>query len=64
VFAILTKKAKIRPYQAWYDRWKSEQETQAVRTAWRIVKDWVEAQMARVETRIVTTAKSSCLMPV
>lgn len=28
---------------------------QAVRTAWRIVKDWVEAQMALVETRMVTT---------
>ena len=24
------------------------------RTAWRIVKDWVEAQMALVETRMVT----------
>lgn len=29
--------------------------TQAVRTSWRIVKDWVEAQMALVETRMVTT---------
>lgn len=29
--------------------------TQAVRTAWRIVKDWVEAQMALVETNMVTT---------
>ena len=28
---------------------------QAVRTAWRIVKDWVEAQMAMVETKMVTT---------
>lgn len=28
---------------------------QAVRTAWRIVKDWVEAQMALVETRMVRT---------
>lgn len=28
---------------------------QAVRTAWRIVKDWVEAQMALVETKMVTT---------
>lgn len=27
----------------------------AVRVAWRIVKDWVEAQMALVETRMVTT---------
>ena len=30
---------------------------QAVRTAWRIVKDWVEAQMALVETRMVNTAE-------
>ena len=28
---------------------------QAVRVAWRIVKDWVEAQMALVETQMVTT---------
>lgn len=28
---------------------------QAVRTAWRIVKDWCEAQMALVETHMVTT---------
>ena len=28
---------------------------QAVRTSWRIVKDWVEAQMALVETQMVTT---------
>lgn len=30
---------------------------QAVRTSWRIVKDWVEAQMALVETNMVTTAQ-------
>jgi hypothetical protein len=30
-------------------------ELQAVRTAWRIVKDWTEAQMALVETQMVTT---------
>ena len=29
-------------------------EEQAVRTAWRIVKDWVEAQMALVETQMVS----------
>jgi hypothetical protein len=29
--------------------------TAAVRVAWRIVKDWVEAQMALVETHMVTT---------
>ena len=30
-------------------------EVQAVRVAWRIVKDWVEAQMALVETKMATT---------
>ncbi len=30
-------------------------ESQAVRTAWRIVKDWVEAQMALVDTKMVRT---------
>ena len=30
---------------------------QAVRVAWRIVKSWVEAQMALVETRMVSTAE-------
>lgn len=29
----------------------------AVRVSWRIVKDWVEAQMALVETQMVTTAE-------
>lgn len=28
---------------------------QAVRTAWRIVKDWIKAQLALVETQMVTT---------
>ena len=28
---------------------------QAVRVAWRIVKSWVEAQLALIETRMVTT---------
>lgn len=28
---------------------------QAVRISWRIIKDWVEAQMALVETRMVQT---------
>lgn len=30
---------------------------QAVRVAWRIVKDWVEAQLALIETRMVTTTQ-------
>ena len=30
-------------------------QTQAVRVAWRIIKDWVEAQMALVDTMMVKT---------
>lgn len=30
---------------------------QAVRVAWRIVKDWVEAQLAIIETRMVSTTQ-------
>ncbi len=30
-------------------------QTQAVRVAWRIVKDWVEAQMALIDTAMVKT---------
>lgn len=33
----------------------SKTQEQALRTSWRIVKDWVEAQMALVETKMVTT---------
>jgi len=34
---------------------KAPDRLQAVRVAWRIVKDWVEAQMALVETQMVET---------
>lgn len=37
------------------EKQKSDLGAQAVRTAWRIVKDWTEAQMALVETQMVTT---------
>jgi hypothetical protein len=30
---------------------------QALRVAWRITKDWIEAQLAIIETRMVTTAQ-------
>jgi len=61
VYAIITKGRK-KP-SAWntgprsLEHWESEWRLQAVRTAWRIVKDWVEAQMALVETQMVTTAE-------
>lgn len=57
VYAILTKNKRV-----FYDarrkaRFESEWKLQAVRTSWRIVKDWVEAQMALIETQMVTTAQ-------
>ena len=36
---------------------QSTAEAQARRTAWRITKDWVDAQLAIIETRMVTTAQ-------
>lgn len=47
VFQILQKDPKVPRANSTKD--------QAIRTAWRIVKDWVEAQMALVETKMVTT---------
>ena len=56
VYEILTK-GKKKP---WDDRRKAHFESEwklQVRTSWRIVKDWTEAQMALVETQMVTTAQ-------
>lgn len=56
VYEIMSKGKKF----TWDDRGekqKSNLRLQAVRTGWRIVKDWVEAQMALVETRMVTTSQ-------
>lgn len=35
-------------------RIKGEREAQAIRTAWRIIKDWIEAQLALVEVNMVS----------
>ena len=46
---------KILAHQREKNRRIDPSREQAVRTAWRIVKDWVEAQMALVETQMVST---------
>lgn len=56
VFGVMYKNKKsYSNYDKRFNRQQSEWRLQAVRTAWRIVKDWVEAQMALVETQMVTT---------
>jgi hypothetical protein len=61
VYEILIQGKKKPPSYATGNRslahWESEHRLQAVRTSWRIVKDWVEAQMALVETHMVSTAQ-------
>lgn len=59
VYAILTKGKKPRyAYDpASKKQFENEWQQQSKRVAWRIVKDWVEAQMALVETHMVTTAQ-------
>ncbi len=36
---------------------------QAARVGWRIIKDWIEAQLALVQTQMVTLIRSSCHTP-
>jgi hypothetical protein len=48
VMLVLEKQRVARRYQ---------NEDQALHVSWRIVKDWVEAQLAIIETRMVTTAQ-------
>lgn len=59
VYEVITK-GKQWKGKEWfqnYKKLKSDAELQAVRTAWRIVKDWVEAQCALIETKMVTTSQ-------
>ena len=57
VLEILTKGKRQPPKwdEKRFRRWEEEHRQHAINVAWRIVKDWVEAQMALVETRMVTT---------
>ncbi len=58
VLKVMTKgKKPYSTYDRRYQAQQSEWRLQAVRTAWRIVKDWVEAQMALVETQMASTAE-------
>lgn len=57
VYEIMAKNKKFPWDTKRKERMQSELKLQSVRTAWRIVKDWTEAQMALVETQMVTTAQ-------
>lgn len=57
VYEILIAGKKVPWDSKRKQHFESEWKQQAIRTAWRIVKDWVEAQMALVETQMVTTAQ-------
>ena len=51
VFAVLSRGKNIAPYRL--KAYKERAYPQARRVAWRIIKDWVEAQLAIVETEMV-----------
>lgn len=64
VYGVLVEQFPIKPMrgsrskdeeEAYKAHKESEMRLQAVRTAWRIVKDWVEAQCALIETQMVKT---------
>jgi hypothetical protein len=57
VMEILTRGKRKPPRydERRFAAWEAQNRDQGVRTAWRIVKDWVEAQMASVETQMVST---------
>lgn len=58
VLAVLnTQLPELKSWHTGYEHKLSERRLQSVRTAWRIVKDWTEAQMALVETQMVSTTQ-------
>ena len=55
---LLIKQLASSNYRQWDNAYQQEKrkkmENQASRVAWRIIKDWVDAQMAIIETEMVT----------
>ena len=58
VVAVLLKDLQTSSYRRWDTQYQEQRkiklEGQANRVAWRILKDWVRAQMAILETEMVT----------
>jgi len=58
VASVLLKQLSSSTYRQWnreyQEQKKKKLEEQASRVAWRIIKDWVDAQLAIIETEMVT----------
>lgn len=58
VSALLLKQLSSSTYRQWDTAYQAEKkkkiEVQASRVAWRIIMDWVDAQLAIIETEMVT----------
>ena len=55
VYEIISKDRKFPWDKEKAEKMKSKLKEQSIRTAWRIVKSWVEAQMALIETKMAST---------
>src|SRR5262245_26881991 len=56
VYEVMYKdKKSFSAYDSRFAAQQSTRKAQAIRTVWRIVKDWLEAQLAIIETRMVKT---------
>lgn len=53
VYKLLNRQRKY-PIEAWETERVKAQQAQAERVGWRILKDWVDAQMALIETEMVS----------
>lgn len=58
VVAVLLRELQSSSYRSWDTQYQEQRKAkfkeQASRVAWRILKDWVRAQMAILETEMVT----------